>query len=151
MANRDRLSPGRPIRGLVDLGFRWTARLRAAALAGADPVRAQARTLRRLIGRARRTQFGRDHQFDRIAGIEEFQAAVPIRAYEALWSDYLRDRYPILEDLTWPGRIPYLALTSGTTQGTTKFIPVSREMVASNRATAWTMIANHAAAHPDSR
>jgi hypothetical protein len=151
MANRDRLSPGRPIRGLVDLGFRWTSRLRTAALAGADPVQAQARTLRLLISRARRTRFGRDHHFDRIASIEGFQAAVPIRTYEALWSDYLRDRYPVFEDLTWPGRIPYLALTSGTTQGTTKYIPVSRQMVASNRATAAAMIAHHAAAHPESR
>jgi hypothetical protein len=151
MARQARLSPGRPIRSLVDWGFRWTARLRTSALSGADPIQAQARTLRRLIRRARDTQFGRDHHFDRIGGVPDFQAAVPIRSYEALWDEYLRDRYPIFEDLTWPGRIPYLALTSGTTQGATKYIPVSRDMVASNRDTAWNMLANHGAAHPESR
>jgi hypothetical protein len=151
MTNQARLFPSRPIRSLVDRGFRWTSRLRTAALAGSDPVQVQARTLRRLIRRARRTRFGRDHRFDRIDGVATFQSAVPIRTYEALWVEYLRDRYPVFENLTWPGRIPYLALTSGTTQGTNKYIPVSQEMVASNRETARTMVAYHYAAHPDSR
>ena len=151
MTSRDRLSPGRPLRDAVDLGFRWVSRRRTAALAGRDPVQVQARTLRRLVRRARRTRFGRDHGFDRIDGVDRYQAAVPVRTYEALWDEYLRDRYPIFEDLTWPGRIPYLALTSGTTQGITKYIPVSREMVASNRETALTMLAYHCAARPDAR
>ena len=151
MTNRNRLSPGRPIRSLIDRGFRWTSRLRTDRLAGSDPVRVQARTLCRLIRRARRTRFGRDHGFDRLDGVAGFQSAVPLRTYEALWADYLRDRYPVFEDLTWPGRIPYLALTSGTTQGATKYIPVSDEMVVSNRQTARTMVAYHYAAHPDSR
>jgi hypothetical protein len=107
--------------------------------------------LRRLIRRARRTRFGRDHGFDRIEGVNDYQSAVPLRTYESLWEEYLRDRYPVFEDLTWPGRIPYLALTSGTTQGITKYIPVSREMVASNRRTAATMLAYHCAANPAAR
>jgi hypothetical protein len=134
-----------------DLGFRLLARRRVAAEAATDPVRVQAGTLRRLVRRARRTRFGRDHGFDRIRGIADFQAAVPVRSYESLWDEYLRDRYPVLEDLTWPGRIPYLALTSGTTQGVTKYIPVSREMVASNRQTAARMLMHHVAAHPEAR
>ena len=83
--------------------------------------------------------------------VADFQSAVPLRTYEALWNDYLRDRYPVFENLTWPGRIPYLALTSGTTQGATKYIPVSREMVASNRKAAQTMVAHHLTARPESR
>ena len=35
-------------------------------------------------------------------------------------------------------KIPYYALSSGTTSGTTKYIPVSREMVASNKKAAFT-------------
>ena len=64
---------------------------------------------------------------------------------------YLRDQYPVFDNLTWPGRIPYLALTSGTTQGATKYIPVSREMLASNLKAAQTMVAYHLASRPDSR
>src|SRR5439155_5337283 len=77
--------------------------------------------------------------------------AVPLRTYEDLWSAYLRDRYPVFDNLTWPGRIPYLALTSGTTQGATKYIPVTREMLASNTKAGRTMVAYHMAARPDSR
>jgi len=83
--------------------------------------------------------------------VADFQSAVPLRTYETLWNDYLRDAYPLFDDLTWPGRIPFLALTSGTTQGATKYIPVSREMVRSNRKAAQTMVAHHLAANPGSR
>jgi hypothetical protein len=142
----------RLVRYVVDRSIRRESPRRVAELAGLDdPVRQQARTLRRLIRKARRTRFGRDHGFDRIDGVSSFQAAVPIRTYESLWREYLGDRYPVFEDLTWPGRIPYLAMTSGTTQGASKYIPVSREMVASNRKAAWTMLAYHFAANPGSR
>jgi hypothetical protein len=50
--------------------------------------------------------------------------------------------------VTWPGRIPYLALSSGTTSGTTKYIPVSPEMLASNRRAALTTLALFLAARP---
>ena len=113
--------------------------------------RPRSRVLRSLVRKARSTRFGRDHGFDRIRSVADFQSAVPLRTYEALWNDYLRERYPVFEDLTWPGRIPFLALTSGTTQGATKYIPVSREMVASNRKAAQTMVAFHMAARPASR
>jgi len=83
--------------------------------------------------------------------VADFQRAVPVRTYESLWNDYLRDAYPVFEDLTWPGRIPFLALSSGTTEGATKYIPVSAEMVASNRKAAQTMLAAYRLARPDSR
>jgi hypothetical protein len=146
-----RLSRRKAVRKLVDLGFHLGSRLRTDALADADAVLNQARTLRKLVDRARRTRFGRDHRFERIGSVADFQAAVPIRTYESLWTDYLRDNYPVFQDLTWPGLIPFLALTSGTTQGATKFIPVSAEMAASNRKAARTMLAYHYRAYPQSR
>ena len=97
------------------------------------PVAVQERILLALVRKAQATRFGRDHGFAAIRSVADFQAAVPLRTYEDLWNDYFRDQYPIFDDLTWPGRIPYLALTSGTTQGATKYIPVSRAMLASNR------------------
>jgi hypothetical protein len=125
--------------------------MRARELASLDPRCSQEAGLRSLVRRARDTRFGRDHAFERIQTIADFQSAVPLRTYETLWNDYLRARYPVFENLTWPGRIPYLALTSGTTQGATKYIPVSREMVSSNRQAAQTMLAGHLVARPSSR
>jgi hypothetical protein len=135
----------------VNAGFHLHARLRKAAIDTLNPIQTQQHVLRSLLRKARATRFGRDHRFDLISSVAGFQKAVPLRTYEALWNDYLRSKYPVFEDLTWPGRIPYLALTSGTTQGATKYIPVSREMVASNRKAAQTMVAFHLASRPDSR
>ncbi len=143
---------GSPLaRAAANRGFQGYARRRIARLDQADPVAVQERTLRSLLRRARRTRFGRDHRFGAIGTVEEFQEAVPLRTYEDLWKQYLQDQYPIFDNLTWPGRIPYLALTSGTTQGATKYIPISREMLASNKKAAQTMVAYHLASRPDSR
>jgi hypothetical protein len=143
---------GTPLaRAAVDHAFHRFARRRTARLAEADPVAVQERTLRSLLRAARHTRFGRDHHFARITSVAQFQQQVPLRLYEDLWRDYLRDRYPVFDNLTWPGRIPYLALTSGTTQGATKYIPVSRAMIGSNKKASLTMVAYHLAARPDSR
>jgi hypothetical protein len=135
----------------VNAAFHAYGRRRVRQLDQADPVAVQRRVLLDLVGKASRTRFGRDHRFETITSVAEFQKAVPLRTYEDLWRDYLKDQYPIFQDLTWPGRIPYLALTSGTTQGATKYIPVSREMVASNSRAAKTMVGAFMASRPASR
>ena len=137
-------------RRLLNAGFRIAAALRRHSLERADPVRSQERECRRLVKKAQSTRFGRDHGFKRIDSVPTFQRAVPIRTYEALWNDYLRASYPVFDDLTWPGRIPYIALSSGTTQGPTKYIPVSREMLKSNRRGASDSLAWHLASRPRS-
>jgi GH3 auxin-responsive promoter len=146
-----RVAGARPVRMAVNQGFHAYARRRTKVLAASDPVEVQRRTLRKLLHMARSTRFGLDHGFVSIRSVEDFQARVPIRTYEALWDSYLKDRYPRFDDLTWPGHIPYLALTSGTTQGATKYIPVSWQMVASNQKAAKTMVAYHMTARPKSR
>ena len=147
----ERFAGSASARGLVNLGFHLGARLRCERLAHADPVRIQEQTLLRLVGKSRHTRFGRDHRFGSIRSVADFQRAVPIRTYEALWDAYLRAAYPIFENLTWPGRIPFLALTSGTTEGATKYIPVSAEMVVSNRKAAQTALAFYLCSRPESR
>jgi hypothetical protein len=145
------LAGSRPARTLVNLGFHLHARLRCAQLSQSDPISDQERTLRWLTRRARRTRFGKDHAFDAIQSVSDFQNQVPIRTYEALWEAYLRPQYPVFENLTWPGRIPFLALTSGTTQGATKYIPVSAEMMDSNRKAAGTLLGSYLERQPDAR
>ncbi len=140
-----------PARAAVNSAFHWYARRRTQALRAADPVAVQRQGLLDLLHKARGTRFGRDHDFAAIRSIEDYQARVPLRTYEELWDAYLKGSYPTLDDLTWPGRIPYFALTSGTTQGATKYIPVSRQMVASNKKAGFTMMAYHLATHPESK
>lgn len=145
------LAASPPIRSAVNAGFHAYARARVAQVNALDPAPTQERMLFRLLQQARDTRFGRDHRFDAIRSVAEFQAAVPLRTYEHLWETYLKNAYPTFENLTWPGRVPFLALTSGTTQGATKYIPVTSEMVASNLKASKTMLAFNLAANPASR
>lgn len=139
------------VRARVNRAYSAYSRRRTERLEHADPVKVQSNVLGNLLRKARFTRFGRDHGFAAIQDVRDFQKSVPLRTYEDLWSDYLKDRYPVFEDLTWPGRVPYLALTSGTTQGATKYIPVSREMLASNTKAGRTLVAYHMANRPGSR
>jgi GH3 auxin-responsive promoter len=97
------------------------------------------------------TRFGREHGFDSIRTVEEFQARVPIRRYEDFWGSYWQPRFPDLAGVTWPGRIPYLAVSSGTSTGRTKYIPVSREVVRANRRAGIDLLVRHVASRPESR
>ncbi len=146
-----RIAGARSVRALVGAGFRSHADRRRDELARLDPAVVQERTLLALLRLARGTRFGLDHRFDAIRTVDGFRRRVPLRRYEDLWDGYYSRAYPVFRNLTWPGRIPYLALTSGTTQGATKYIPVSRAMLKSNQKAAKSMVAAHLLARPNSR
>ncbi|MCC6917735.1 MAG: GH3 auxin-responsive promoter family protein [Alphaproteobacteria bacterium] len=131
--------------------LRLYGRYRRWRLASLDPERAQERELLRLVRAARNTRFGRDHDFAGIKNVADFQARVPLRRYEDMWRDYWQPAFPTLDDVSWPGRIPYFAVSSGTTSGTSKYIPLSRQMRQSNVRAALDVLAFHAKAKPKSR
>ncbi|WP_205963627.1 GH3 family domain-containing protein [Roseicella aquatilis] len=131
--------------------MRAVTHLRLRRIERLDPAGTQHALLLRLLRRAARTRFGRAHGFGRIADIADYQARVPLRRYEAFWRDWWQPGFPVLENLTWPGRVPYLALSSGTTSGTTKYLPVTRPMVRANRDAALDVLAWHLHHHPRSR
>jgi GH3 auxin-responsive promoter len=135
-------------RRAVDALFATYAARRVRQLDRRPAASVQSDALLRLVRRARPTRFGRDHGFDAVRTVADYQRRVPLRTYEQFWHDYWQPAFPRLDDVTWPGRIPYFALSSGTTAGSTKYVPVSREMVASNRKAALTALALFRAAHP---
>jgi hypothetical protein len=138
-------------RRLADAGLVRYAHRRTAALDRLDVPETQWLTLRRLLHKARHTRIGLQYGFDRIVGVEQYQQTVPVRTYEDFWRDYWQATFPRLEGTTWPDVIPYYALSSGTTTGTTKYLPVSREMLASNRKTAFTTVALFRHAYPQAK
>src|SRR5687768_15490760 len=87
---------------------------RRAQLARLDAAAVQERTLLKLVRRAAETRFGKDHRFDAIKSIADFQARVPLRTWEAMWSDYFKPAFPNYANVSWPGPTPYLAVSSGT-------------------------------------
>lgn len=145
------LAGSRLVRRAADAGLVRYAHARSAALDRLDAGRHQHATLLKLVRHARDTRFGRDHDFARITSVADFQARVPVRDYEFFWDAYWKATYPWLDDVTWPGKLPYYALSSGTTSGATKYVPLSREMLASNRKAARTTAALFRHARPEAR
>ncbi|MGH7169483.1 MAG: GH3 family domain-containing protein, partial [Gemmataceae bacterium] len=136
------------VRRLTDVVMGRFAAHRTAQLDRRSAAKSQQHTLLRLVRYARRTRFGLDHDFDGIRTVADYQRRVPLRTYESFWTDYWRAPFPYLDNVSWPDRIPYFALSSGTTSGATKYIPVSRQMLASNQRAALTTLSLFLAAHP---
>ena len=86
--------------------LRAWARRRLRRLARMDARETQRAVLRALVRRARRTRFGRDHDFARVRGLDDYRARVPMRDWEAFWDSYWRAPFPRLHGVTWPGRVP---------------------------------------------
>ena len=131
--------------------FRLMARRRLRKLARLDPVRTQERTLLALVRKAAATRFGREHDFASIGSVGDFQARVKLRRYEDFWAEYWRQPFPHLADVSWPGAIPYFAVTSGTTTGATKYIPCSPEMLRANVRAGLDILTHHVANRPGSK
>ena len=131
--------------------LRLYARRRLRQLEAMEPQQAQRRVLSSLIRRGRRTKFARDHGFSSAWSLDDFRARVSLRDYDAFWETYWQAPFPRLVDCTWPGLIPRFAVSSGTATGTTKYIPVSREMHRSNVRAGADLMTHHLANRPQSR
>ena len=90
-----------------------------------QPLESQEKVFQNLIKKARKTAFGRDHNFDSIRTYDDFRKNVPIRDYEAL-RPYVDRVVNGEEDVLWTGKPIYFAKTSGTTSGA-KYIPITKE------------------------
>jgi len=131
--------------------LRFYARRRQRTLACRDYAAQQTRQLLALVRRAAKTRFGREHGFASIRSVADYQSRVPLRSYEDFWRDYWQPVFPKLSDCTWPGTIPFFALSSGTASGATKYIPCSREMVTSNVRSAMEVSVHHVANYAETR
>jgi len=138
---------------MFDLTGIWRrfAQHRAAALKRRSPADLQQAQLMRLLAPAAATRFGRDHEFRRLRAVADYQAAVPLRDYDAFVADYWGADFPDLVDVTWPGKIGLFATTSGTSSGAVKRVPVSEAMVRSFRRATIETYVWHLAAVPTSR
>jgi hypothetical protein len=101
-----------------------------------DPQRQQLRVLKKLLRKARFTEFGQDYLFDEILlsrySEEKFQEHVPVHEYNKIYERWWKKTLDGVPDVTWPGKIKYYALSSGTSEAASKYIPVTRDMLRSN-------------------
>lgn len=105
------------------------ARLRNAQLDRrcADPRPLQTAQLMRSVRYAERTRFGREHGFDSIDTVAEYQKRVPLRKYDA-FQPYIARAMKGEANVLWPGRTRYFGMSGGTTGGN-KYLPISRETI----------------------
>ncbi len=98
-----------------------------------SPSYYQKRELRKLLRKAQFTLFGQTYSFNHILSssnfINKFKATVPVHDYNSIfaawWNKCLHDEM----DVCWPGKVKYFALSSGTSDSSSKHIPVTNDMV----------------------
>jgi hypothetical protein len=98
-----------------------------------DPVREQQKVLKKLLVRAQNTAFGEHYDFANIAGQRDFmnlfKANVPVHDYNAMFKNWWYRSLNGEPYVTWPGKVKYFALTSGTSEASSKYIPVTPDML----------------------
>lgn len=92
--------------------------------AGENPERGQRRLLASLVRSAAATRFGKEHSFGSIGSYEDFARQVPVADYAAIRPDVMR-MVGGEADVLWPGVTRRFAQSSGTSDGKSKFIPVT--------------------------
>ena len=102
----------------------FTPRLRELDLYATKAEALQRDVLRRLLGKAARTEWGRAHGYGKGLDYEDFARQTPLNTYEELKGFIDRMRHGE-KNVLWPGRVKWYAKSSGTTNDKSKFIPVS--------------------------
>ncbi|WP_234733918.1 GH3 auxin-responsive promoter family protein [Tellurirhabdus bombi] len=98
----------------------------------------QKKTFSKLIAKARNTHFGRKYGFEDILSsvlfeegktyYQKYSENVPIYDYNKIYQEWWHRTLAGEKSVTWPGRVRYFALSSGTSEATSKYIPVSKSM-----------------------
>jgi len=95
-------------------------------------VTSQKKVLRKLLTTAFATEFGVKYGFFDALGSDDmvaaFQNNVPAHTYNDMavwWDEARRD----INNVTWKGPVKYYALSSGTSEGSSKYIPVTKQML----------------------
>jgi hypothetical protein len=109
---------------------------RALHLPVSDPRRQQIKVLKKLLRKARFTEFGQRYRFDEILLSrhpgKKFQQLVPTYNYNKIYDAWWHKAKDGIPDVCWPGVIKYFALSSGTSDATSKYIPITKELIRSN-------------------
>jgi len=95
--------------------------------------------LKELLLMANYTEFGRHHRFSQILRgyksphlhdfYELYKKRVPVCDYNSIYENWWNRTLNGERDICWPGKVDYFALSSGTSDSASKYIPITKEMV----------------------
>ncbi|HET6244394.1 MAG: GH3 auxin-responsive promoter family protein [Bacteroidetes bacterium] len=108
-----------------------------------EPLKAQENVFISLLDGAKKTAFGKDHNFCEIKSYADFKKYVPIRDYEG-HRVYIDRIIAGENDVLWKGKPIYFCKTSGTTSGV-KYIPITKQSISNHINTARNAILSYIA------
>lgn len=98
-----------------------------------SPYKIQKRTLKKLLRKAQLTSFGEEYSFTDILRkkdvIKTFQQRIPVFDYNSIFNTWWHRTLTGEPYVCWPGKIKYFALSSGTSETSSKYIPVTSDML----------------------
>jgi hypothetical protein len=101
-------------------------------------LRFQEAQLKKLLFKAKHTAFGKEHGFEEMLiapdVYEAFIRRVRPGDYSSMYPWWQR-AYAGEADVVWPGKTEFFAMSSGTTEAASKYIPVSKDMLRSIKKT----------------
>jgi hypothetical protein len=101
------------------------------------PFELQKRELKELLILAADTEFGKYYNFNELLThfrkghsdfYKVFSSTIPIHDYNKIYKDWWQLSLKGVKNICWPGRIKYFALSSGTSEASSKYIPVTKDM-----------------------
>jgi hypothetical protein len=111
--------------------------LKALRLPQNNPRRQQIKVLKKLLRKARFTEFGQKYLFDEILLSKHpgkrFQELVPTFNYNKIYTEWWHKTIEGKPDICWPGKIRYYALSSGTSESSSKYIPITNDLLRGNK------------------
>lgn len=100
---------------------------------------AQYNTLRKLLLKAKNTEFGLKYRFAEILKseniLEAYKNTVPLYDYNKMLGEWWHRSKDGHLGVAWPGRIKYFGLTSGTSDAASKTVPITSDMIRAIRKT----------------
>lgn len=111
----------------------------------ASPLSAQMDVLQKLLRKAEKTEFGKTYNFGMMVGLrrpgdpkgkyKQFCRNVPTFSYNNIFAKWWHRTLKGEPNVCWPGRTRFFALSSGTSEASSKHIPITRDMIKSNQKT----------------
>lgn len=116
-------------------GIRLTNAVRLRKISA---LKQQRKVFRKLISKARFTDFGKTYHYEDLLSAAEFgtpkefyekyKQQVPIHDYNKMFDGWWKRSLAGEKNVAWPGRVKYFALSSGTSEAASKYIPVTKAM-----------------------
>ena len=119
---------GKVIKKTIEIGEKIPKRNRNQGV-----FKKQAKVLRSLMQKAQFTAFGEHYKFTQLLHeknlVKAFSNNVPVHDYNSMFKNWWYRSLNGEPFVTWPGPVQYFALSSGTSEASSKHIPVTKDML----------------------